>query len=276
IAGFPHPKLMALDPGGNATENVVIHAVPAALKSSTGSAPLWGAYSMSVAYSASYPNGGELRKSLGVDLWAGSVSSNAVEITLRAPGESPAGFISGKVVNHEGLAEAGILVSLTDNDEHLLEQAVTGFDGGFRFDHLPFGRYWVTVRRLGADDDTSFFEHADLSSAQPDAQMKLIMLNQEVYEAKHVLHKPVLFRITDDAGNPVADAEIKLLWSNGPVIENAKIETDGNGLALIDLIPGSNYVTITKHHCPKVDQLANVAPGGGIDGFSITFNCGKR
>lgn len=275
ISGFPHPQLMALEPGGNATENVVIHAVPSVLKSPAGSMPLWGAYTMFLVYSASYPDGAELRRSLGVDLWSGSVSSNAVEVTLQPPAVAAGGVVSGKVVNHEGQAEAGILVSLTDNQEHLITQSVTGFDGGFRFGHLPFGRYWVTVRRLGADQDTSFFEHTDLSSAQPDAPLKLIMLNQEVYEAKQVLHKPVLFSIRDGAGNPVADAQIKLLWSNGPVLENAKVETDENGLAVVDLIPGSNYATITKHHCPKVDQLANVAPGSGIDGFSITYNCEK-
>ncbi|MGH9396761.1 MAG: hypothetical protein ACRD18_07905, partial [Terriglobia bacterium] len=75
IPGFPHPQLMALEPGGSATENVVIHAVPSMLQSSAAPTPLWGAYAMSIAYSAIYPNGDELRRSLGVDIWSGSISS---------------------------------------------------------------------------------------------------------------------------------------------------------------------------------------------------------
>lgn len=275
-AGFSQPKMLAVKPGGSSEENLVINAVPSSVKSATGSTPIWGAYRLSIAYSAGYPNGDEIRHNCNVDVWSGSISSGPVEVALQPPAPSAQGAISGTVVSRHGLLEAGILVSLADDNEHLVTQVVTGSDGGFRFEHLPFGRYWVTVRDVGADRDTSFFEHADLSLAQPDAQLKLIMLDQEEYESKQLLHKPVFFFISNGAGNPVAGAELKILWSNGPVLENKKIDVDENGVAAVDLIPGDNYVTVTKRHCPKVDQLANVAPGGGIDGFNITFNCEKQ
>lgn len=273
VPGFPHPELMPLAPGANAEENAVIRIAPAMMSRTGGGAALWGKYHLVVAYGADYPNGSELRQALGVDIWSGSTSTNALTFTLQPANPSNAGMISGRVINRKGLMLEGILVSLTDDSERLDMQSVTGPDGGFRFDHLPYGRYWVTARDLEADEDTSFFEHADLSSAEPDASMKLMMLNQQVYEAKRLLHKPVLFRVEDGAGKPQAGAELKILWSNGPMIENLKAETNEDGLAVVNLIPGSNYVTVTRRHCSKVDQVANVAPGVGIDGDSITFNC---
>lgn len=275
VPGFPQPQLMPLAPGADAEENAVIRILPAKISRIGGGAPLWGKYKLILAYGAHYPNGSELRQALGVDIWSGSISTNALTFTLQPANPSNAGMISGNVINRKGLTLEGILVSLTGNSERLDAQSVTGPDGGFRFDHLPYGRYWVTVRDLEVDEDSSFFEHADVSSAAPDASMKLMMLNQQVYEAKRLLHKPVLFRIENGAGKPQAGAQLKILWSNGPIIENLKAETNDDGVAVVNLVPGSNYVTVTRRHCPKVDQVANVAPGGGIDGDSITFNCEK-
>jgi hypothetical protein len=152
---------------------------------------------------------------------------------------------------------------------------VTGYDGAFSFSHLPFGRYWVTVRRPAATENTGFFEYADLSASQPEASLKMIMLSPEEYEAKELLHKPVLFRVSDNAGAPVPNAALDILWSSGTIMESLRAATDENGLAVINLLPGSNYVTIRKHHCPKLDQMANVAAGRGIDGFAMTLDCGK-
>lgn len=275
VAGFPHPQLFAVAPGGNQEETVAIHITPGAIKSGAGTAPYWGAYQLSVAYSASYANGDSIRSNLDVALWSGSVMSNAAGITLAAPAASDGGEITGKTIEHDGRMAAEIVVSLSDGQEHLLRQTVTGNDGGFRFDHLPFGRYWVTVRRAGAEEDTSFFEHADLSASNPDAQLKLIMLNQTAYEGKQLLHKPVLIRVSDGSGAPVADANLAILWTDGSVTESEKIETDEAGSAATALIPGTNYVTVSKRHCPKEDQNTEIAPGGGIDSMSITYDCRK-
>ncbi|MGH9353653.1 MAG: carboxypeptidase regulatory-like domain-containing protein, partial [Terriglobia bacterium] len=272
VPGFPHPELFSIEPRGSQDETVAIYITPGAVKSAGGTAPYWGAYQLSVDYSASYPNGDSIRKNLGVALWSGSVASNSTQIMLAAPGASDDGMISGKTLDHDGRMAAGILVSLTDDHERLLQQIITGNDGGFWFDHLPFGRYWVTVRRLGADQDTSFFEHADLSASGPDAQLKLVMLNETAYQGKQMLHKPVLVRVSDGSGAPVADAGLAILWTDGSVTESEKIEANEGGLAATTLIPGTNYVTVSKRHCPKEDQTAEIAPGGGIDSFSITYD----
>jgi hypothetical protein len=271
--GMPEPRLGCIPPGGNSEETLAVRISPA---TRTGSAaPLWGDYQLSVAYSASYANGDSLARDLRVDIWQGSISSNAVTIHLSPALPASSGSVSGTVVSRQMQPDWGILVSLSDVNEHVIAQMVTGYDGAFSFSHLPFGRYWVTVRRPAATENAGFFEHADLSASQPDASLKMILLSPEEYEAKELLHKPVLFRITNSAGTPVADATLAILWSSGTIMENLRAVTDENGVAVINLLPGSNYVTIRKHHCPKLDQMANVAAGRGIDGFAMTLDCRK-
>lgn len=274
-AGFPHPALVRLAPGGDVTETAVIHINPAMRQNANESQPVWGAYQLSVAYSARYSNGDSINKNLSVNVWQGSISSNAIPLTLAPPGAADGGAISGIVVDRDTRPDAGILVSLSDWNEHRIAQIVTGNDGGFSFTGLPAGRYWVTVRRLGATEDQSFFEHADITNSQPEAKLHLIMLDQEIYEARQMLRKPVLIRITDSGGNPVDDAELHILWSSGTVLDRIKTKPQENGLAVVNLIPGSNYVTLLKRHCQKEDRMADVAPGDGIDGFSFTFDCKK-
>jgi hypothetical protein len=274
-AGMPRPRLVQLAPGSNFQQTVAIHIAPA---QRTGNAhePLWGAYRISVIYGASYSNGPSINSNLGVDLWQGSIDAGPLPITLEPASAASGGSISGTVVNRQMQPDWGILVSLTDSHNRLMEQMVTGNDGGFSFSQLPYDRYWVTVRTPGSDVNTSFFEHADLSGSHPDAQLKLIMLNPEEDDAKQLAHKPVLFRIRDNAGNALGDTELQILWSNGPVLETVRTETDADGLAEANLIPGANYVTIRRRHCPKQDQLANVAAGTGIDGFAMTVGCEKQ
>lgn len=273
VPGFPHPKLFAVPPGGNDEESIAVRVLPG--KAGANQVPYWGAYKLSLAYSASYPNGDSIRRNLGVGLWSGSVMSNAVEITLAAPAASDVGEISGTTLDHDGRMAAGIVVSLSDDHGNVLRQTITGFDARFHFGHLPFGRYWVTVRREGWTTDTSFYEHADLSVQNPDAQLKLVMLDEKAYEGKQMLHKPVLIRVRDGSGDPVADATLAILWTDGSVTESEKIETGAEGMAEAELIPGTNYVTISKRHCSKEDQNTEIVPGGGIDSMDATYDCKK-
>lgn len=270
--GFPHPNLIQLAPGGDLQETAVIQIKPA-----TGvDGPVWGAYQLSVAYSARYSNGNDIRHDLGVNLWEGTVTSNTIQITLNPVPAANQSSIIGTAVGHDMIPDAGILVSLSNDQQQLVAQTVTAADGGFYFDNLTPGRYWVTVRREGGTEDTGFFEHADLSSSQPTAKLKLIMLNEEVYEAKRLLHKPVLFRITDVAGNAMSGVTLDILWSSGTVIDTVKADVHSDGLAVVSLLSGSNYVTLRKHGCPKEDQLADVPSGSGVGGFSFTLHCRKK
>ncbi|MGH9469480.1 MAG: MSCRAMM family protein, partial [Terriglobia bacterium] len=271
--GFPHPQLVSLAPGADLDETAAIRIGPA--RSSGAAGAFGGAYRVSVSYSARYHNGDALRRDLGVDLWQGLVQSNSVLVTLKQMPAANHCSIEGATFGSDMAPDADILVSLSDDQQHLLAQTLSAADGGFYFEELPPGRYWVTVRREHGTADTGFFEHADLTDSQPEARLKLIMLNEEVYDAKRLLHKPVLFRISDKEAKPVTDATLEILWTSGTVVDNVKARTSDDGLAVVNLLPGTNYVTVRKHGCAKDEELASVSPGGGIDGFSYTLDCAK-
>src|SRR5579859_1506583 len=55
-AGFPHPKLISLQPGSDYEERVLIHVEPARTTPGDGNQSAWGHYRFSVTYSARYSN----------------------------------------------------------------------------------------------------------------------------------------------------------------------------------------------------------------------------
>jgi hypothetical protein len=157
-----------------------------------------------------------------------------------------------------------------------MDQALTNTEGRFSFTGLPWGLYWVTARRENALEDTAVFRHAEISPAQPAATLELVMLSSEVLEPEKVLHKPVLFRIVDNLGRPRDKVGLEIIWSNGPLLDNVKGETGRDGTLAVELLPGRNFVTLRHKGCPKQDYRADVAPGDGIDGFKLVFECAKQ
>ncbi|MGH9356686.1 MAG: carboxypeptidase regulatory-like domain-containing protein, partial [Terriglobia bacterium] len=225
-AEFPHPRLVSIPAGGDYAEPAAIQLKPARVRTSGGERPAWGGYELSVAYTATFAEAQALRSNAGVDLWTGSISSNAIPLNVGPAPDSARGVISGSVADKETRPDAGILVSISDWSERLITQQVTAADGEFYIDGLPFGRYWVTVRPAGADVNTGFFEHAEVTAAQPEARLHLVMLREDVYQAKQMLHKPVFFRIRDAAGDPQPGAELEILWDDGTVLSNVKVKAD--------------------------------------------------
>jgi hypothetical protein len=69
---------------------------------------------------------------------------------------------------------------------------------------------------------------------------------------------------------------LEITWANGDLVENVKGETGGDGTVALELIPGRNFVTLKRRGCPKQDERADVAAGGGIDGFEYTLGCAKK
>ncbi len=272
---FPHPDLVSIPTGGDYAEPASIHLEPASVRTAGGNRPLWGDYELSVVYNATFADAQALRSDAKVDLWVGSIESNAVPLRLESAPDSAGGVISGSVVDRETRPAAGILVSISDWSEHLITQRLTAADGEFYAGELPFGRYWVTVRQAGADHDTGFFEHADVTASQPEARLHLVMLHDDddVYQGRKLLHKPVFFRITDGAGDPQPDAELEILWDNGTALSNIKAKANDEGLAAVNLIPGNNYVTISKHGCEKKDSVVDVPDGDGVAVFPLTIDC---
>ena len=272
--GLPHPKLVKVGPGDDFEEKVTLQLSPALRE---GDQPIWGRYRLSVVYHASYSNGQDLERILSLTLWQGEVTSNPVDIELQPPGAEARGSVAGTVVTPDTRTIPDALVSLSDEQEHLVNQVQTDLDGRFSFPHLPLGLYWITVRRPYITEDTTVFQHVELSAAQPEAAAQIVMLPPETYEPQKVLHKPVLFRVEDSAGRPMGNVEIEAVWSNGPIMDNVKGKTGDDGIAVLNLIPGRNYVTLKRHGCPKQDERSDVAPGAeGIDGFKMVFSCAKK
>ena len=272
--GLPRPKLIKLAPDDDTTEKTVLSIIPAHSGPEGKDPPIWGRYRLSVTYRAKYSNAEEIRRNLGALLWQGEATSNTIELDLRPP--SGEGSISGAIKSSDGRLLRGVLASLSGEDERLISQVTSDGEGGFSFTRLPFGTYWVTVRRPDFDEDTVVFRHLDVSAAEPAATLDFVLLPPEIYEAEHLLHKPVLFLVNDGAGRPLEKVSIEATWSNGTILDNVKAETGADGMAAVELMPGRNFVTLKRHGCPKQEERADVATGGGVDGFKMIFECAKK
>jgi carboxypeptidase family protein len=271
--GLPRPKLVRLRPSEDYEEKATLRLAPALDQEQK---PLWGRYRLTLLYQASYSNAEDLHRILGITLWQGQVASDPVEVELRSAPNTAQGSVAGSVVTPDARLITGARVSLSDGQERLLDQEVTDAEGRFSFTHLPLGLYWLTARREGATEDSAMFQHAELTSAQPAVAAQLVMLPTEIYDARKVLHKPVVFLVTDSGGRPLAKVGLEIAWSNGPVLDNVKGETGDDGIAALELIPGRNFVTLKRRGCPKQEERADVAGGEGIDGFKLVSDCAKQ
>lgn len=275
--GFPHPKLIRLAPGGDYEEKTSIALTPAGARQPTGeSRPVWGRYKLALTYAAKYSNGEEMVRILGVNLWQAEVTSNAAELELEPPPATARGSIAGTIVGPHSVGMGNVLVSLTDQQLRLVGQGTTDVEGRYSFAGLPLGLYGVTARRKNSDEDTTVFRHVTLEDSAPAGRVEIMLTPPDVYQAEQLSHKPVLFRVTDSSGRPVDKVRIEGTWSSGTVLDNVKGEASEDGTAVLDLLPGRNFLTLTKKGCPKEEQRVDVAPGGGIDGFKLTFDCARR
>lgn len=272
--GLPHPKLVKLAPGEDYEEKTVIHLSLALIARSGENQPVWGHLRLSVIYGAKYSNAEEIARNLGVIVWQGEVTSNEIDLELRPP--AGAASVAGTVTDSNTRPLPGVLVSLSDQQERLVDQAATASEGRFSFAHLPFGLYWVTARRQDSQVDTATFRHLTLAPAKPAGTLELVLLPPEIYESKQMLHKPVLFRVTDSTGHPADKTTLEITWSSGTVLENMKGQVSDDGTVALELIPGRNYVTLRRRGCPKQEERADVAEGGGIDGFKLTLECAPK
>jgi hypothetical protein len=271
--GFPKPKLVRLAPGEDYEERATIRLTPAL---SEAQKPIWGTYRLTIAYKAQYSNAEEIQRNLKVTVWQGEVSSDAIEVQLQPPSPESRGQVSGTVSTPDSVPIRDAIVSLTDHAERLMDQTTSDPDGRYSFSSLPPGLYWITARRDGATEDTVVFRHVQLTPSEASATQEMVMIPPEIYEPRKVLHKPVLFRITDSAGRPLERVGLETTWSNGSVVDNVKGETGSDGAVALELISGRNFVTLKRRGCPKQEERADVAAGEGIDGFEFTLECAKK
>ena len=271
--GLPKPKLVRLAPGEDYEEKASIRLTPAL---SEVQKPIWGTYRVSLLYAAQYSNAEEIQRNLKVTVWQDEVSSNTIEVQLQPPSPESRGQVSGTVDTPDSAPIRDAIISLSNQAEQLVDQTTSDPEGRYWFSNLPPGLYWVTARRNGASEDTAVFRHVQLTPSELSATQELVVIPQEIYEPRKMFHKPVLFHVTDSAGQPLDRVGLEVTWSNGPVVENIKGETGSDGAVALELIPGRNFVTLKHHGCPRQEERADVAAGWGIDGFGYRLPCGKK
>ena len=272
--GLPRPRLVKHAPGEDSEEKVALQLEPARVGAEGAEQPVWGRYRMSVTYGASYANAEELQRSVALRPWQGEISSNAVEIELLAP--TGQGSLSGRVINPTGELLNAALVSLSDDQERVIAQVMTGFDGRFSFAQLPVGVYWVTSRLEYAAYDTAVFRHMELTATAPESKVDLVYIPPEAFKSEQMLHKAVLFRVFDEGGRPFAQATVEVSFISETVLEKQKLKVTDDGTAATELIPGRNYVTLKRRGCAAQDIYVEVAPGDGIDAFKLVTDCAAR
>ncbi len=270
-AGFPRPRLVRINPGDDYEEKITLKIVPTRAASKGAGEAVWGRYQLTVVYSARYSNAATLERILGVNLWEGEAASNTVEIEVQPPAGK--GRITGRVMTKESQPIIGGVVTLSDEQERLVDQTRTDLDGQYAFEELPWGVYWVVVRRKNYPEDTVQFRHIEVTPEEPEGTVDFLILPREVYEARELLHKPVLFRVVDREERPLDNVRLEIVWSSGRVLESIKEEVADDGTAALQLLPGRNYVTLKRSGCRKQDQRIDVAEGDGIDGFILHYDC---
>ena len=270
-AGLPHPHLTRLAPGEDADETAFLEFKPAVGETPGGAEPIWGQYKFSVAYTAKFSNSGELARAVGAEPWEGEAKSN--EITLDFEPPSGQGSVSGAVQDAGFGPIQQAIISLSDEKLRLIAQERSDEQGHFTFTDLPWGLYWVTARRRNATVETAAVRHLVLSARNPSGSVEIALFPFDIYDAKQILHKPVFLRVTDGQNRPLSAVTLKLLSAQEPVIENVQTVTGEDGLAAVELIPGSVYVTFERRGCKKADQRIEISPGAGVDGASLEYDC---
>jgi hypothetical protein len=273
-AGLPRPKLIRLAAGDDITEKVTLQLRPARAGDQGEGEPRWGRYRLSVVYQAQYSNAEEIRRNAGAVLWQGETAGNSIEIEL--PPAAGEGSLSGTVANASGQALSDVIASLSDQDERLINQTRTDREGRYSFRPLPLGTYWVAVRRPNFTEDTVVFRHAALTSAAPSGTIDFVLYPPDIYEARRLLHKPVVILVTDEQGRPLANVRYEIAWSSGRILENVNGVTGEDGAVACELIPGRNFVTLKHRGCAKQESRMDVAPGLGVDAFKLSLDCGAK
>lgn len=272
-AGLPRPRLVTIAPGDDATEKATLKLLPARVGEGEGK-PIWGRYRLVVVYTAAYANAASIARETNVALWEGNAASNALEVELRPPEGD--GVVTGSVLSAQGRSLFGVVVTLSGEDEHPLDQMLTEADGRFAFGPLPPGLYWVTVRRESAAENTTVFRHVTLTPEEPVGSIEFVLYPPETYEPRNMLHKPVILLVTDREGKPLDDVSYQIVWSSGKMVETERGKVDADGTATFQLIPGRSYVTLRRRRCPKQEDRMDVTPASGVDGFRLVFACSEE
>jgi hypothetical protein len=156
--------------------------------------------------------------------------------------------ISGVVVNAltgEPLARAEVRVGRSQEQDEL-GSVVTGRDGRFAFAGLARGKYWLTAQRRGFPRQ-AFEQHGNFFTGiavGPNLESENL-----VFRLKP--HASISGTITDEAGDPVREAEVMLFRNDvesgvRTTIRTGEAQTDDRGVYhLNNVLPGTYYIAVS-------------------------------
>ncbi len=158
--------------------------------------------------------------------------------------------ISGKVVDaHSGAALGRASVRIAEVKERSESNTLTtGEDGSFSFDGLPQGKYSLSAVRHGYIEQ-SYEEHDQYSTAIAVGPG----LTSEGLIFKLSAEGIISGTITDEAGEPVRNAQVRLFQdedTNGlrATRQRETVNTDDRGVyELSNLRPGAYFLVVTAH-----------------------------
>ncbi len=155
----------------------------------------------------------------------------------------PTDTVQGVVKNQDGTIASDVDITLYDENGNLLVKSKTDEDGRYQFALQENNKYEVVATTDGYQGSADI--HTD-ESWDTYADTDITLLPTELVQGI----------ITDQDGNPVAGALVKILDENG--VEVAQVKTDENGHYDFNVPPG-NYTLVasTDGHGAKRDVLVD-------------------
>jgi hypothetical protein len=177
--------------------------------------------------------------------------------------KSPTYRISGKVVDvHTGAALGRCSVQIADvKFRNQTRTTLSGSDGSFGFDGLALGKYSLTAQRRGYLEQ-SYEEHEQFSTAI--AFGPGLMSEDLIF--KIVAEAVIAGTVTDEAGEPVRSAQVKLFEdqdANGvrtTQMHHSVVTDDRGAYEFSELRPGAYFVVVTARpwYSQRLQQFDSV------------------
>ena len=143
----------------------------------------------------------------------------------------PAGFLEGRVVDHEGRPAEGLRITLRGAGLEAPRSTTTDFLGGYRFDGVLDGEYTLSF----GDPRSPVLPPTSLVFSAP-------TLTVPERDLPQLSHLDLL--VLDGEGNPVHGAKVEGSGASGGYVE---VETDGEGRARAAFLPPGRYRLSATH-----------------------------
>jgi len=142
----------------------------------------------------------------------------------------PTDTVQGTVKKQDGSSASGVEISIYDDQGNLLVQSKTDKDGKYQFALEEDKSYNIIAKTKGFMGDTQIVTNDDWDTNK---ETDIVLLPMELVQGI----------ITDENGNPISGALVKILDENG--IEVGQAKTDANGHYELD-VPLGKYTLVAS------------------------------